>query len=61
MTRIEMADSRLLIEMLGWDKLWAFKSRLEFPLEHVMSLRPWNEERDGGFRACARRGRICPG
>ena len=46
MTELEIANSRLKIEILGWDKLWALKSRLEFPVEHVSGVRqvpdlPW--------------------
>ena len=47
MTRIEIVADRLKVEVLGWDKLWAFKSRLEFPLEHVVSVRRWDKEKDG--------------
>jgi hypothetical protein len=49
MTRIEIAEGRLKIEILGWDKIWAFKSRLEFPMEHVACARRWEKEKDGGW------------
>ena len=48
MTRIDITDGRLVVEMLGWDKLWSFKSQLVIPLEHVTSIRPWSKETDGG-------------
>ena len=44
MARIEIVADRLKVEVLGWDKLWAFKSRLEFPLEHVVSVRRTERE-----------------
>jgi hypothetical protein len=50
MTRIEVSGDLLKIEILGWDKLWAFKSRLEFPLDHVISMRRWDQEKDGKWR-----------
>jgi hypothetical protein len=39
MVDIQIADKTLKIEVLGWDKFWAFKSRLSIPLEHVVSAR----------------------
>jgi hypothetical protein len=36
--RIEIADGRLSVIMEGLDKLWALKSRLDIPLEHVVSV-----------------------
>lgn len=55
MTRIEIAEDKLKVEVLGWDKLWAFKSRLEFPLEHMVGARRWEKEEANrwwrGFRA----------
>ena len=46
MTKIEVVDDTLKIEVLGWDKLWSFKSRLEFPLGHVVKVRRWERELD---------------
>jgi hypothetical protein len=39
MTQLSIADGKLVVEMQGWDKLWALKSRLEIPLEHVKAVR----------------------
>jgi hypothetical protein len=64
MTRIEIAEGRLKIEILGWDKIWALKSRLEFPLEHVAGARRWEREKDGGwwgFRGIRAPGTCLPG
>jgi hypothetical protein len=44
MTRVQVANGWLNIEVLGWHKLWAFKSRLSFPLEHVVGAELWNRE-----------------
>ena len=46
MTQVEITGNRLKVEMLGWYKIWALKSRLEFPMEHVSGVRqvpdlPW--------------------
>jgi hypothetical protein len=38
MTRVEIADGRLRVEVLGWHKLWAFKNRLDIPLENVVEI-----------------------
>jgi hypothetical protein len=46
MTRVEIHQGRLRVEVLGWDKLWAFKSRLDFPLEHVFGMRRWEKGTD---------------
>ncbi|HEX4139419.1 MAG TPA: hypothetical protein VHY09_03670 [Candidatus Methylacidiphilales bacterium] len=45
MTRMEIVDGHLNIEVLGWHKLWAFKPRLSFPLEHVAGAERWNREK----------------
>lgn len=51
MTNITTADGKLIVEVQGWDKLWAFKSRLEIPLEHVSGVRIATDERVRGIRA----------
>jgi len=38
-TEPSISDKKLIIEMTGWDKLWAFKSRLEIPLDHIKAVR----------------------
>lgn len=38
MAKIEIDGSRLAIVIEGLDKVWALKSRLEIPLEHVTSV-----------------------
>ena len=61
MTRIEIAEGRLKVEMLGWDKIWALKSRLDFPLEHVVGARRWEKEKDKGWRGLRAPGTNLPG
>ena len=39
MVDISIEGDRVRIAVEGWDKLWAFKSQLEFPLAHVRSVR----------------------
>jgi hypothetical protein len=39
MTEISVEERKLVVEMKGWDKLWALKSRLEIPLEHIRGVR----------------------
>lgn len=35
MVTIEITDKLLILEVQGWDKLWALKSRMEIPLENI--------------------------
>jgi hypothetical protein len=49
MTEVRIIGNRLKIEILGWHKLWCFKSRLDLPLEHVVGVkrlyqRSWRED-----------------
>ena len=50
MTKISILQNKLTVEMLGWDKLWALKSRLEIPLAHVSGIRSGAGERPCGLR-----------
>ena len=61
MTQIEIADSNLKIEVLGWHKLWSFKSRLEFPLEHVVDVQRWQAETDRWYHGLRAPGTSLPG
>ena len=51
MTTVMISDGKLMIEIQGWDKLWALKSSLEIPLEHVKGVRSGKDERVRGIRA----------
>ena len=37
MTEIELTEDALIVHVLAWDRLWAFKSRIGVPLVHVSS------------------------
>lgn len=52
MTSVSIAEGKLTIEVQGWDKLWSLKSRLEIPLEHVVDVRPADD--DDSFRLFVR-------
>ena len=43
-TRIELTPQALVVHVEGADKLWALKSRLEIPLEHVAGAASATEE-----------------
>jgi len=51
MTKVRTSDGKLVIDVEGWDKLWAFKSRLEIPLNHISGVRSGADERASGIRA----------
>jgi hypothetical protein len=62
MTKVEIAEGWLRVEILGWHKLWAFKSRLDFPLEHLVEARCWSEGSDQyGARGIRAPGTYLPG
>lgn len=39
MVDLAVSDGKLLLNVRGADKLWAFKSSLEIPLQHVAGIR----------------------
>jgi hypothetical protein len=39
MVELSISDGNLLLHVRGADKLWAFKSSLEIPLQHVKGIR----------------------
>ena len=51
MTHVTTSEGKLVVEVQGWDKLWAFKGRLEIPLEHVSGIRAAENERVRGIKA----------
>ena len=48
-TTVSIVDGTLAIEVQGLDKLWSFTSRLEIPLEHIIDVRPADDQ-IGGIR-----------
>jgi hypothetical protein len=51
MTKVSTLDGKLIVEVQGWDRLWAFLSRLEIPLEHTSGVRTAADECVTGIRA----------
>jgi hypothetical protein len=39
MVDLSITDGKLLLNVRGADKLWAFKSSLEIPLQHIAGIR----------------------
>lgn len=39
MVDVEIKDSKLILRVEGMDQLWALKSHLEIPLEHISGVR----------------------
>jgi len=39
MVTVHLEADRVRFEVEGWDKLWALKSHIEIPLEHIVSAR----------------------
>ena len=39
MVDLSIADGKLVLNVRGADKLWAFKSSLEIPLQHIAGIR----------------------
>ena len=51
MTNVRITSDRLVVEMLGWDKLWSLKSRIEVSFAHVREVRVVADgERQRGLR-----------
>jgi hypothetical protein len=50
MTRVNVSSGKLIIDVQGLHKVWAFKSRLEIPIEHVSAIRSAAAERAKGIR-----------
>jgi len=61
MTQVFVSDNKLVIEMQGWDKLWALKSRLEIPIEHIKAVRADPEIAKRGRRGIRMLGTYVPG
>lgn len=40
MTKLEIRGQDLIVEVLGLDKLWSFKSSLTIPLAHIVDVQP---------------------
>jgi hypothetical protein len=49
-TTVSTSDNTLIVEIKGWDQVWALKRRLEIPLEHVTGIRAVTDEVPRGIR-----------
>lgn len=58
---ISIEGDRIRFEVQGWDKLWALKSQLEFPLDHVRSVRHDPEPARGWWHGIRLPGTNLPG
>ena len=61
MVSISIEGDRVRFEVEGWDKLWAFKSQLEIPLEHIFSVRADPSLAQGWFDGLRMPGTAIPG
>ena len=61
MVEITIHGDRIRLEVQGWDKLWAVKSQLEFPLAHVRSVRKDPEPALGWWHGIKLPGTNIPG
>jgi hypothetical protein len=61
MVEISIDGDRLHLEVEAWDKLWSFRSHLEFPLEHVTSVRTDTEAARGWWHGIRMLGTQVPG
>lgn len=61
MVNLSVNDGRLHLDVEGWDKLWAFKSHLDIPLDHVESARVDTEAARGWWHGLRVGGTQLPG
>lgn len=61
MVNISIQGKSLRIEVEDWDKLWALRSQLEFPLAHVRSVRQDSEPALGWWHGIRLAGTSLPG
>jgi hypothetical protein len=61
MVNISIVGDRVHFEVEGWDKLWALKSHLEIPLEHITAVRADPEPARGWWHGVRLPGTQIPG
>lgn len=61
MVQISIEGDRVRFDVIGWDKLWALKSQLEFPLAHVRDVRIDAEPARGWWHGLRMPGTQIPG
>jgi hypothetical protein len=58
---LSIAEGKLILHVLGADKLWAFKSSLEIPLVHIAGVRADPEVARGWYHGIRMPGTSLPG
>jgi hypothetical protein len=61
MVDLSISEGKLLLHVHGADKLWAFKSSLEIPLQHVAAIRADPEVARGWWHGWRMPGTNLPG
>jgi len=61
MVDFSILDGVLVLHVRGADKLWAFKSSLEIPLEHIAGIRADTKVAHGWFHGLRMPGTSIPG
>ena len=61
MVDLSISGGNLLLHVRGADKLWAFKSSLEIPLQHVAAIRADPDVARGGWHGWRWPGTSLPG
>jgi len=61
MVEISIVGDRIHFEVIGWDKLWAFKSHLDIPLRHIRAARIDPEAAAGWWHGLRLAGSNIPG
>ena len=61
MVDISVADGKLVLHVRGADRLWALKSSLEIPLQHIASVRADPSAAHGWFHGLRAPGTNIPG
>ncbi len=61
MTDLSISEGKLLLHVHGADKLWAFKSSLEIPLQHIAGIRADPEAARGWWHGLKLPGTNIPG
>jgi hypothetical protein len=61
MVSVSIEGDRVRFEIQGMDKLWAFKSQLEIPVEHIFTVRSDPSAVEGWFHGWRMPGTDIPG
>jgi hypothetical protein len=61
MVDLSISDGKLVLQVRGADKLWAFKSSLEIPLAHIAEIRADSSAAQGWYRGLRLPGTHIPG